>query len=150
MDSPPPIPSLFSCLFPRRPLIKPAVRPSNSFSRSSALIDFQEAKPAGRSSTGRAAWRSWPAQRGLSPGGEDGRRDGRVDGWMNLPPISYQQEQLLGGRAGVNSPSNTHTHTPDHNLPLSSCPLFLCLALLFCWGDNTHREGNLCPRYSHQ
>lgn len=68
---------------------------------------------------------------GLAPGE-------RTDGCVNLPPISYQSEQLLvGGRVWMvtrHPPPLTHTITS----PPVTLPLFNWAAGLFCWGDNAH------------
>lgn len=71
-----------------------------------------------------AGWplQTWPRYRppcpgegaGLSPGGEDGW----MDGWMNLPPISYQPEQLLvGGLVWIAPHGPTHRPKRRENIP---------------------------------
>uniref|UniRef100_A0A674MXT6 Insulinoma-associated protein 2 n=1 Tax=Takifugu rubripes TaxID=31033 RepID=A0A674MXT6_TAKRU len=92
---------------PQGALVKPVARPLNSEQRRLDLANWPSYRPP---CPGKGA--------GPSPGGEDGW----TDGWMNLPPISYQPEQLLvgglqrlnGGSHGKPAASNTPKKPKGH------------------------------------
>lgn len=97
----------------------------SSFPRSSALIDFQAATPAGWSPSGQAVERLAHSE---GPQPMEGRWvGGWMDRWINLPSTSYQPQQSLVGEGECEL--STHTHIRSQSLSFPA--LFL-----FCWGDN--------------
>lgn len=133
--SPAPISFLFSCVLPTGgPLVKPAT-PTLELVLTLIRLDWFPGIDAGWPE--RSA--DWPSYR--PPGPEGGGVDGGMDGWMHLPPNSYQPEQLLvGGLVWITTqpPPNHHTHSQTHSHTHTiTSP---CSLTLFCRRDNTHSE----------